>query len=119
MDRSILDWERSLHKSLFEKKKKIPNNQEFFIKILLKFQPVSTKVKLMRIMLNEGLNRESFESVFELLKKKKFLKYNFGNPKGFYIDRTEVMKVDDNLITGLTDDEFQDAVEEWKQKNLE
>ena len=121
MDRSILDWERSLHKSLFadNNRKKIPNNQEFFIKVLLKYQPISTKVRLMRIMISKGLNRVLFEKVFEALLKKKYLKYNYRSPIGFYIDRNEVIKVDDQLITGLTDAEFHDAIEQWKQKNLD
>lgn len=91
-DMSILDWERQFRK-YNNGYNKFPLNQAIFIKALGRFGPIDSKPELKRIMIEAGLSEEEYNEVYEDLKRMYVMKYNIGEPKGWYIEPSALDRV--------------------------
>ena len=82
---SVLDWERQFKKP---KKKELtfPKKQALFIQILAKFGPIDSKSEFKARITEAGLTEREYSEIYDILKHRHIMKYNIGEPKGWYIE---------------------------------
>lgn len=91
-DMSILDWERQFRK-YNNGKTKFPVNQAIFIKALGRFGPIDSKPELKKKIIEAGLTEAEYDEVYEDLKRMHIMKYNVGEPRGWYIEPSALDRV--------------------------
>ena len=101
MSSNFLDWEREFQKKK-RKKKKFSIYEAIFINTIKHIQPVESRDKLKNQIVAAGLTEEEFILLFEILKRKKILKYTMKEPKGFYMEENVFYQIDE---------EYQDPIE--------
>ena len=80
---------------MLRRRKKFSVYEAIFINAIKHIQPVESRDLLKDKIMGAGLSEDEFILLFEILKRKKILKYTLKDPKGFYVEDDVFFRVDE------------------------
>jgi len=106
---NIIDWERKLKmkkniQNTNRKKRIFSLEEAIFIKTILNHNNlVRSKIILRKEITSQGLDDEEFDKIYLHLKELKILNIRYIEPKGFYISKNAIDRVDKEYPESLND----------------